>query len=208
MSFDNRMSRIELAEGEILKRASKIMRSGGNVYVADLFVLGASKRLIAVSSGFRSLMSVRNFTCAAALLRMQIDTVARLNAFRLVDNPNELCDAVISGKRFDKQKDRHGRFLKDSYLIQSLDAEFPWVSSVYKETSGFIHLSERHVFATMFNADDQTRSISIQISAEDPERPDDHYFEILDAFHETLGIACSFVTGYVEHRNASDTQQA
>lgn len=44
-------------------------------------------------------MAARNFTCCAGLLRMQIDTAARLYALTRVDDMNALCAAVLSGAR-------------------------------------------------------------------------------------------------------------
>ncbi|QND63512.1 hypothetical protein HB777_06055 [Mesorhizobium loti] len=206
MSFQKRLLKIEQIEDEILRRASRLMQEGGNIYVSDLFVLGAVKRVLALASGFRTLMAERNFTCCAGLLRMQIDTAARVNALKFVDSMDALCQAVLSGKRFDKQKDRDGQFLRDNALISKLAADFPWVGDVYKETSGFVHLSERHMFTSMVNSDDTSRKIQFFIGAKEPERPDEAYFEILDCFFEATEMTGSIILGYVEYRSKMDAQ--
>lgn len=146
-------------------------------------------------------MAARNFTCGAALLRMQIDTAARVHALKLVDSMDALCKAVLSGQRFDKQKDREGEFLRDNRLISKLMEEFPWVENVYKETSGFVHLSERHIFSSIAKTDDASRTVQFVISAEDPERPDEDYFEILDCFFEATKMAATIILGYVKFRS-------
>ncbi|MFN3548539.1 MAG: hypothetical protein ACK4U0_13700 [Mesorhizobium sp.] len=174
----------------------------GPAFVADFFVLGAAKRIMSISSGFRALMSVRNFTCAAALLRLQIDTAARLNALRYVESVDDLCRSLMTGTRFDRHRDRNGKPLKDGYLISKLSEIAPWVAEVYRETSGFVHLSDRHIFSTMSDAKDETRSVKLTISANDPERPDHQYLEIIDAFAEATILAGSLVEKYADARSA------
>jgi hypothetical protein len=182
------------------------MRDGKNVYHSDLFVLGATKRVLSLASGFRTLIEARNFTCCAGLLRMQIDTASRVNALKLVDDMNALCEKILSGIRLDKQKDREGNFLRDAWLISKLSKEFPWVGNVYKETSGFIHLSERHLFSSIAKTDDAKRTVHFSISADDPRRPDEAYFEILDCFFEATKMAGTLILGYVAYRKSIDAE--
>jgi hypothetical protein len=200
MSFEKRLQRIEQIEDEILRKASELMQDGRGVFHPDLFVFGATKRVLALAAGFRTLVGERNFTCCAGLLRMQIDTAARVNALKLVSDMHALCEAVFSGKRFDKQKDKDGHLLRDSHLVAKLAEEFPWVTNVYKETSGFIHLSERHIFSSIASTDDASRTVRFSISTAEPERPDEAYFEILDGFFEATKMAGTIILGYVEYR--------
>lgn len=79
--------------------------------------------------------------------------------------------------------------------------EFPWVENVYKETSGFVHLSERHIFSSIAKTDDASRTVQFVISAEDPERRDEDYFEILDCFFEATKMAGTIILGYVKFRS-------
>ena len=46
--------------------------------------------LEAQARGFRDLIEARNFPCAAAILRLQIDTAMRINALSLVDDPDAI----------------------------------------------------------------------------------------------------------------------
>lgn len=207
MSFDKRLRRIELLEDEILLKASELMQDGRSAYYSDLFVLGATKRALSLASGFRTLMAARNFTCCAGLLRMQIDTAARLYALTLVDDMNALCAAVLSGARLDRQKDREGQLFKDRRLIAKLGEMFPWVPDVYRETSGFVHLSERHVFSSIMEADPANRTYRFSIGAEDPKRDDEAYVEILDAFSDATKMVGSLIVGYVTSKDLAEAGQ-
>jgi len=204
MSYDERLRRIELLEDEILRKASGLMQDGRGVHYSDLFVLGATKRVLSLASGFRTLMTARNFTCCAGLLRMQVDTAARIYGLTLVDDMDALCEAVLSGARFDKQKDREGQPLKDSRLVSKLGEQFPWVPNVYKETSGFVHLSERHLFSSIAKTDSANRTVHFSISAEDPKRDDEAYFEILDAFFEATKMAGTIILGYITSKSLAE----
>ena len=86
--FARRLNKIEALEHELLSKASRLMSEGGSVFIVDMFVLGGIKRAIALSNGFRLLMQSRNFTCAASLLRMQIDTAARLYSLKYLGDLN------------------------------------------------------------------------------------------------------------------------
>lgn len=38
--------------------------------------------------------------------------------------------------------------MPDSYLMETPSYRLPWIKSVYDNTSGFIHLSEKHIHST------------------------------------------------------------
>jgi len=78
-TLPDRLARIERLETELLRKAAASIEKGFTIYHADWFVMGAIRRTIAQSNGFRGLISARNVLCAAALLRMQLDTWDRLN---------------------------------------------------------------------------------------------------------------------------------
>lgn len=199
-SFQDRIDQIEKVEKELIRKVAAGF-GNPNLYHADMFVLGAVKRILAVSAGFRTLMLLRNFTSSAGLVRMQLDTAARLNGLRLVAVPEAFCEAVMSGQRYDKQKDRDGNLMKDSHLIKKLAEQHAWVSEVYTQTSGFVHLSDRHMWSSVSQIDEAEHTFHFNISATDTDRPDEHFFEILECFFEATKIAGVAVLGYLEYRN-------
>ncbi len=199
-TFQGYLDQIEEVEKEVVRKVASDFGSP-NLYHADMFVLGAVKRILAVSEGFRTLMVSRNFTSSAGLVRMQIDTAARLNGLRLVAVPETFCKAVMSGLRYDKQKDRKGKHMRDVYLIEKLAERYSWVSEVYKQTSGFVHLSDRHLWSSVNHVDEADHTFHFNISATDTDRPDEHFFEILACFFEATKIAGVEVMAYLEYRN-------
>src|SRR4051812_5243693 len=77
---------------------------------------------------------------------------------------------------------------KDAFLVQCLAVEYDWAPRVYKETSGYIHLSEKHLFAPYEPARNAERTIKMSVSAQDKPLPDHVYTEALDAFAASAAI--------------------
>jgi hypothetical protein len=131
---------------------------------------------------------------------MQLDTAMRVNALRLVAERNQCCKDVLGGKQFNKLKDTAGNKLTDTYLRQKLAEDHPWISQVYEQTSDFIHLSGRHFYNSIATTDDESRTARFVIGGKDPPRPDETYFEIVDAFYEATKIVGLLMLGYFEVR--------
>lgn len=184
-----RLNRLQVLEQEILEAAARSIGRGAAVYQTDLFLLGALRRTVAQSRGFRDLMRARNFPCAAAILRLQIDTAMRVNALALVEDVEQTCSAVLKGEQFNRLKDRSRTKMSDAHLRRKLADAHPWTSKVYEETSDFVHLSGRHFGTSIARMDDATRTVHFQIGGEDPMRPDADYFEVVDAFTEATSLA-------------------
>lgn len=194
--LEDKLAKIEHGDEELRRYFLQAMKNDPSIYVSDLIILGALKRTLALSSGFRTHIQDRNFTCAAALLRLQLDTALRLYAGSLCNNSDEYAEALLHGKRIDKLKDKHGRRLSDSYLAEKLSKKYSWVKQVYEELCDFIHFSNRHIFAPVAKLNEKERSFHFQISAEDVPRPDSDYFEIVDGFYETMKITFTLAAGW------------
>jgi hypothetical protein len=93
-SLSQRISRLERLDDQIVRKASALFSSGAGFSSSDFFVFGAFKRTLAQSKGFRDLISAKNFPCAAALVRCQIDTAVRVNALAFVGNPDAFCRSL------------------------------------------------------------------------------------------------------------------
>lgn len=119
------------------------------MYQMDILALAVLKRSLSVSSGFFSMFAQGNLLCAASMVRLQIDSSLRFFASSLVDDPNGFCKRVFEGVPIRKIKDRAGNAMTDSYLVEKLSQDFPWIGEVYGPASGFIHLSEKHIFSTV-----------------------------------------------------------
>lgn len=186
LNLRERLLILEQQEKQLLQLLASIVVPG-QAFTAHqlhgyLFVFGIGKRTIAQSTGFRSMIDARNFMCAAGLLRMQIDTAMRLNALNLVSNVNAFLDAWIAGTKLSKFKSADGQKMHDVYLIEQLGKAYPWVLEVYQQTSSFIHFSSRHAWATVTGLNEDERTFNFLIGPSDPDRPEEDYFEIVDAF--------------------------
>ena len=201
LTLANRLCKIEALEQELMANTVALWQKNMNLYQSDFFIAGAMNRVVAQSAGFRDLIAAKNFPCAAGILRMQIDTAMRLNAIMLVKDVDEFFRDVSEGKRFDKLCAADGQKLTDRYLRIKLTEKYSWITPVYESASDFVHLSMRHFYASIESMDDDTRTIRFSIGARDPSRPDDSYFEIVDAFFEVSKIAVLILLGYHHSRN-------
>ena len=196
-----RLKRIDQLESELARKGAAALDKGANLGHADFFIFGALRRTLAQARGFRDLIAARNFPCAAAILRLQIDTAMRVNALSLADDPDATCKAVLDGEQFNRLKDRDGKKMSDAYLREKLAASHAWISSVYEQTSDFVHLSGRHFEVSIARTDDATRMANFQLSGHDPQRPDATYFEAVDTFFEATKLAGLLMLAFLMARH-------
>jgi hypothetical protein len=198
----DRIGKIARLETELMRKAAESMIREESLSHSDFFVIGALKRTLAQSQGFRDLIASKNFPCAAAILRMQIDTAMRVNALLLVEDRDASCKAVLDGKKFNTLKDSAGNKLNDVHLRKKLAEKHPWVSRVYEQASDFVHLSGRHFYSSIASTDDTTHMVYFSIGATDPSRPDSTYFEIVDVFFDISKLVALMLLGYLRARAA------
>ncbi len=186
-------------EGSLLDLAMKCMQAyGGVIYSMDLLANGASNRTLALCSGFRRMIEDRNMICAGSLLRLQVDTALRFYAAWLAEDPHAFAHEVLKGTRVDKLKDRDGKLMRDSYLVERLAKveDLEWLARVYSETSGYIHLSSKHLFSTFNGVDGETRTVEIKVSAADGNLPEEVYVEAVDAFLAATRVFMKYLHGW------------
>jgi len=173
----------------------------GAVYGLDMYAYGAIKRSIANCSAFRLLLNNRNIISAASILRLQLDNALRFYASFIVSKPHDFAMAVLGGTPVRDLKDRNGKKMRDQYLVDCLSKEYPWIPRVYKETSGYIHFSKKHIFNAISGVDDKDHSAKIEISAKDINLPDTIYIEAIDAFIASTNIFLRYLTGWIITKN-------
>lgn len=197
LDLKGRLDRIEQVEDELCRKAFANMKAWKGITHTDVFVLGAFRRTLAQASGFRSLLQERNFPCAAAILRLQLDTAMRINGLTLLDDSDAACKSVLEGVAFNELRGRDGRRLSDIYLRKCLAEKHPWIDPIYVHMSNFVHLSGRHFDVAIAKTDEATRMAYFQISATDPPRPEAVYFEVVDSFFEVTKLAGALLLGYL-----------
>ncbi len=130
--------------------AKAILEADGcKLFSLDFLAVAALNRSLSNCSAFTQMVRAQNYLVAASLVRLQVDTFLRFFASYLVSDPHEFATSVLAGTEIRKLRDRSGVPMTDRHLAQSVSREFPWVHSVYKSTSGFIHLSNKHIFSAI-----------------------------------------------------------
>ena len=170
---------------------------GGTTYKVDLLAIGAIKRAISTIAGFRLLVDSWNLLCARALLRIQIDTALRFYSIYLVKEPHDFAIIVLEGQQINHLKDIYGNRMTDAYLISKLKLEYPWLPKVYKNISGYIHLSDHHYFSTIQDIDDKSKTVHIRIHEKDLTIPEDSWLEMIACFNEATDISIRYLEGWI-----------
>jgi hypothetical protein len=177
---------IKRAEGEILDLYLRFSR--GPICYQHLYLFGIARRALAQSSAFRSMIDQRNSLVASSIIRMQLDTVLRLYALFWVADPEEFAKKVFKGTEINKLKASDGERMTDAYLRNRVAKTNDWIPAVYRETSGYIHFSNRHMKAALRSTDEENR-LQLFIGPQDVGKPLSYYGEMLRAFrHLTMMI--------------------
>ena len=172
-----------------------IAADGPKLFPLDLLAVAALNRSLSNSAAFTQLVRTENYLAAASLVRLQLDTFLRFFASYCVSDPHEFATSVFAGTEVRKLKDRSGQFMTDRRLVESVASEFPWATSVYKATSGFIHLSDKHIYSAIQSAsDDGTFSMLI---GSDPNRfPGELWREMAEGFIASTEALFRYLEGW------------
>lgn len=182
----------------LLKLAEAMVNAyGGTTFPFDLLANGAVNRSLALSAGFRTMISNRNLTCAAPLIRLQLDTALRFYAGFLVDNPHDFALKILEGEHVRRLRDRDGALMTDAYLRSKLSADFSRIDELYEKTSGYVHLSEVHIRSTFEKFDEESRSISFKMGEVDIDLSEEFYLEAIGAFQYSTLIFARYLNGWV-----------
>jgi len=140
------LKNLEAQENDIRTVVMQMMKPGEvQTYPIDLLAMAVMNRAVSNIYAFTTLIRQKNFGIAAAVLRLHLDSLLRLSACWLQEKPHELAMLILRGERLDKQKDQYNRLMSDKYLAEQLSEKHPWVLKVYQETSGYVHLSRKHM---------------------------------------------------------------
>lgn len=198
-TIEEMISKIEDTRDEYLKVAEDIVKAYHNsVLTPDLFIYGGIERAIDITDSFLLLLKWDHFQSAGALLRMHLDTLLRLYALTLVKSKQEFVTAVMEGKNIDKLEDANGKRLTDSYLRDcffSAPENKKWINlkEVYTETSGFIHFSDKHIFAPLKKMDENILSLELGSNLDIPDKSKK---EILGAFLMITSAHLAYLYGW------------
>jgi len=180
-----------------------LQAAGATGYPLDLLAVAAINRSANLHSGFTILMQKKNFLAAAPLLRLQLDNCLRFYAASLVSNPHEFALAVFGGTPVRKLKSRDGKLLRDDYLVTEFSKLHAWVAGVYKHSSGYIHLSEKHFFDAIKKKEGVENVLSLKIGPGSEHIPDSTYAEVINTFSEATKVFLGLIHQWTETKNSN-----
>ncbi len=125
LTLEERLAKIDRLGEEIRRKAHSLVGLDTAISYCDFFVFGAIRRTLAQIAGFHQLIEIRNFPCAAGVLRMQIDTAMRFNALTIVEDREAMCRAILNGERLNTFRDADGKKLSDAHLRAKLTVRIP-----------------------------------------------------------------------------------
>lgn len=185
---------------KVIQDLGKRMHNG-RIFPLDILANVVMDRSLHLIFGFTSLIRNQNYIGACHLVRCHLDNILRFSGAWLVENPHKFSTDIMNGTQIDKITDRNGKKLKDWYLRNKLNEEFPWVTSVYKETSGFIHLSKKHIFTSSKIKNTENRTLEFKISKSDNYVVDESRIEAILLMEEITKVLCHFIENWISSKN-------
>lgn len=119
-----------------------------------------------------------------------------------MDDANEHARKILHGEQLNKLLSKDGKKLTDSCLVDSFAAARGalWVKNVYRETSGFVHLSAKHVFFAFSIEDGNERSFKLKVAAE-REIPDSELSEAVEGMIEISRCILEQLESWITTKN-------
>ena len=195
---------LEKTEQDLI-RCGKDMIENSDLYQFDLLVSAVLNRTLALMNGFRILILNNNYICAAHLVRLHLDSLLRLSAAWLVDDPQELSGDILKGTSLRKIRDRENNLLTDKYLVGKLLPKYPWIQSVYDATCGYVHLSNKHMMVSA-RVKKATRTMEVSISTEERFIDDVYRIEGIMGMIKISECIIEFVNAWIyKKRNKNST---
>ncbi len=185
---------LESKEKRLIEIATKL--NSGKFYPLDFLSNAVINRSLKLIFGFTTLLKDENFIAASHLVRCHLDNIIRFSASWLVEDPHDFATKVIDGVKIDSLKDKKGELMKDWYLRNLLNDEYPWITNVYKESSGYIHFSSKHIFSTIHFLDSENRTMQFSFSKKDVDIDMTLKIEVVHCMGEITDILLDYLNGW------------
>lgn len=207
MNATESLQSISVAAAQMTRTVQDMLytSSGENeLHSSDLFVMGVVNRTMSLADAIQAMYEQRNYLTAAALLRMNLDTAARLWGGNLVVDFDDYCRRVIAGEKISTFKDRDGKSMTDRYLVESMKKISSQAVTVYERTSGFVHFSGPHIYGMVAHMDDDGH-VQFVIGSKAPAAADKDWDVLLSAFLHFTDLILSLVKRYSKLRTDAHT---
>lgn len=200
-SINSLLENLANSEEKIKELAKLMITEHSSIFPVDYLAIAVMNRSLSLISGFITLIKTDNFIGAAHLVRPHLDNFLRFYSVWQVKEPHEFAMKILNGERIDKLKDQKGKYMKDFYLVELASNEFSWIEKVYKETSGFIHLSNKHFFTSSRLKDKENGILEFKVSKFDKYVNDNHRVEGILGMIEITNCICELIYGWIYTKN-------
>ena len=201
MTIEEAIQILSEANGHHLELGKKMAEAyDGAIHAMDLLAAAVLNRSLYLIEGISKLVLDRHYISAVSLLRLQLDNALRFHAAWLVDDPHHFALDVMAGKQIRKMKDAQRKRMTDVYFVSKLSEEYDWIGKVYKKGSGYIHLSESHIFNAVHQAEHE-REIIVQIGRGKIPVSEDMFLDLIGAFIETTKVVLKYVHSWIYTKN-------
>lgn len=147
-------------EGDELINSGKNLLETISTTEFSIFCTSILNRTINLNRGFISLTRDSNYITAAPLVRLNLDSLLRLFASTQSEfHYDKFAKKVREGKKISDMYDfNKKRKLRDSELVKRLKniKGFKWTNEIYKIGSGYVHLSNQHLYSSFRIENNQT----------------------------------------------------
>lgn len=167
MTKDETLNLIDNKSRIIIRLGKQLSAISPNLQPFDLLLIGALNRTANLNKAFTSLSRDKNFIAAAALIRINLDSLLRLYAGRVSEyDLNTFALKVIGGEHIRRMKANDCKEkLNDTYLVNQISKieGMEWVKKIYGSGNAFVHFSDEIISAsrTIINEDEMRIGISI-----------------------------------------------
>lgn len=170
--------------GELRKEIIELSKAiiGDTLYKEVFFFTSAMDRSVALLDGISEMLKNRNLACGGILLRSQIDNCMRIFAAFIAESQTDFIDGFLAGKKICDMKDNRGNKLKDCILQQRLAEYDPQLTLVYKNSSGYVHLSDKAFFSCVTTSSSEQDDIEFSVGLPLKEKANPVLLEVADAF--------------------------
>ncbi|MDD3101930.1 MAG: hypothetical protein PHE59_02190 [Patescibacteria group bacterium] len=202
MTIENSLKHLESLKESYIKITKEMLQANnGNLYSFDLFILGIIKRSILLTTGFCTLVRQNNFLSAAPLIRLHLDNLLQMHAAFIVKNSDDFSFKKIKGEQTNNLKDLKGNKMTDNYLAMSLSEikETSWVLNLYKETSKFVHISDKHILSVVEKLDEG--GVIDFVISDKQTIPEKHATEAAQAMISITEQLFRYVYGWIHVKN-------
>lgn len=197
--LDNRLQVLSELRKRIIEMSKIII--GGPLYKEDFFFTSAMNRSVALLDGISEMLKNRNLTCGGILLRSQIDNCMRIFAAFIAENQTDFIDGFVAGKKISDMKDDRGNKMKDYILRQRLAEYDGQLDLVYRNSSGYVHLSDKSLYSSATIVSAEQYDIEFSVDAPLKEKANPILLEVADAFIHYIKLQNIFVNQVVVSRN-------